>query len=65
MKTFVSYVIQDEKGHKHESAIVTTQNPPYSFSSDLRVSDVMQWAEEKKKLLKPEQELVITNIYKL
>lgn len=24
MKTYVSYVIQDEKGHKHESEILTS-----------------------------------------
>ena len=65
MKTFVSYVIQDGKGHKHESTVVTTQSPPYSYSSDPQVSDVMEWAEEKKKELKNEEELIVVSMYKL
>lgn len=65
MKTFVSYVIQDGKGHKHESTIVTTQNPPYSYSSDPQVSDVMEWVEEKKKELKSEEELIVVSMYKV
>ncbi len=65
MKTYVSYVIQDEIGHKHGSEIVTTQSPPYSYSSDPQVSDVMEWADKKKKELKKEENLVIVNMYKL
>jgi hypothetical protein len=65
MKTFVSYVIQDGKGHKHESTVVTTQNPPYSYSSDPQVSDVMEWADEKRKALKKEEELIVVSMYKL
>lgn len=65
MKTYVSYVIQDKTGHKHESTIVTTQSPPYSYSSDPQVSDVMEWADKKKKELKNEENLVIVNMYKL
>lgn len=65
MKTFVCYVIQDEKGHKHGSTIVNSQNPPYNFSADPQVSDVLEWADKKKKELKPQQELVITGMYKI
>jgi len=65
MKTFVSYVIQDGKGHKHESTVVTTQNPPYSYSADPQVSDVMEWADEKRKALKKEEELIVVSMYKL
>lgn len=65
MKTYVSYVIQDDTGHKHESEIVTSQNPPYSYSSDPQVSDVMEWADKKKKELKKEENLVIVNMYKV
>lgn len=65
MKTYVSYVIQDEKGHKHESEIVTSQSPPYSYSAEPQVLDVMKWADEKKKELKNEEKLVIVNMYKL
>ena len=65
MKTFVSYIIQNEKGHKHESTVVTSQNPPYSFSSDPQVSDVMEWAKEKRKALTKEEELIVLGMYKL
>jgi hypothetical protein len=65
MKTFVSYVIQDQKGHKHESEILNTQNPPYSYSADPQVSDVMEWADKKRKELKKEEELIVVGMYKL
>lgn len=65
MKTFVSYVIQNEKGHKHKSEIVTTQNPPYSYSADPQISDVMEWADKKRKGLKKEEELIVVRMYKL
>lgn len=65
MKTYVSYVVQDEKGHKHDSEILTTQSPPYSYSADPQVQDVMQWADKKRKELKKEEQLVITGMFKL
>ena len=65
MKTFVSYIIQDEKGHKHESTIVATQSPPYSYLSNPQVSDVMEWADEKRKAPKKEEELTVVSMHKL
>ncbi len=65
MKTYVSYVIQDEKEHVHKAEVVTTQSPPYSFNSDPQVSDVMEWAEGKKKTLKKGEELIVVSMYKL
>ena len=65
MKTYVSYVIQEEKNHVHKAEVVTTQNPPYSYSSDTQVSSILEWVEEKKKGLKQNQDLVITSMYKL
>ena len=65
MKTYVSYVVQDEKGHKHESEILTNQSPPYSYSPDPQVSDVMEWADKKRKELKKEESLIITGMFKL
>lgn len=65
MKTYVSYVIQDENGHAHKSEIVTTEEPLYSFSADPQVQDVIKWSEIKRKELKPNQELIITSMYKL
>ena len=65
MKTYVSYVVQDENGHTHKSEIVKTQEPLYSFSADPQVVDIIKWSENKKKELKPNQELIITSMYKL
>lgn len=65
MKTYVSYVIQDEKGHVHKADVVETQSPPYTFNSDPQVAAVMKWAEEKKKALPQHQELIITGMYKV
>ena len=65
MKTYVSYVIQDDNTHRHLSEVVSTNEPLYSFSADPQVSDILKWAEEKKKDLKPHEELVITGMYKL
>jgi hypothetical protein len=65
MKTYVSYVIQDEKGHKHESEIVISPSPPYSYSPDPQVQDIMQWADKKRKELKKEEQLVITGMFKI
>lgn len=45
MKTYVSYVVQDEKGQIHKAEVVNSSNPPYSYSSHPQVADVMQWAE--------------------
>lgn len=65
MKMYVSYVIQDEKEHTHRSEILSTQSPPYTYSSDVLVPEVLQWAEKKKQNLKPTEDLVITAIYKV
>ncbi|MGZ3847366.1 MAG: hypothetical protein ACXVLT_07360 [Flavisolibacter sp.] len=65
MKTYVSYVIQDDKNHKHLSEVVSTNEPLYSFSADPQVTEILKWAEEKKKSLNPHEELIITAIYKI
>lgn len=49
MKAFVSYVLQKGNGHKHLSEILEIKEPLYTYSSDPAVSQVMDWAEEKKK----------------
>lgn len=65
MKTYVSYVIQDENSHTHKSEIVITENPLYSFSADPLVYQIIKWSESKKRELRPNQELVITGMYKI
>lgn len=65
MKTYISYVVQDEKGHKHLSEILEFKSPPYSYSPDPQVDEVMKWADKKRKELKQEENLVITSMFKL
>lgn len=65
MKTYISYVIQNEKDHKHESEIRTSQSPPYSYSPDPQISHVMEWAENKRKELKQDEKLVVVSMFTL
>jgi len=65
MKTYVSYVIQEESGHKHLSEVITTDQATYAYSDDPQMSNVIEWVQKKKTELKPGQELVVVNIFKL
>ena len=65
MKTYISYVLQNEKEHKHLSEVLETKSPPYSYSHDPQVDEVMKWAENKRKELKKDESLVITSMFKL
>ena len=49
MKTLINYVVQDSKEHKHESEILEITSPPYTFSPEPPISEVMKWAEEETK----------------
>lgn len=65
MKTYISYVIQNGTNHIHKSEIISTQSPPYSFSPDPQVSQIMEWADNKRKDLQKNEELIIVSMYKL
>lgn len=65
MKTLVSYVLQDEAGHEHQTEILDVRTPAYSFSSDPPVSEVMKWAERKQQELPPNKRLIILNMFKM
>ena len=65
MKTYISYVVQDEKGHKHLSEVLESKSPPYSYSNDTQVDEVMKLADKKRKELRKEESLVITSMFKL
>lgn len=65
MKNLISYIIQDEKGHKHFSEILNIDSPPYSFNSDPAMNNIMDWAKKKNSELKKGEELVILNAFKL
>lgn len=65
MRNLITYVIQNEKGHKHFSEILNISSPPYSYNSDPSMPNVMDWAQKKKVELKKDEELVILNVLKL
>jgi len=65
MKTLVNYVVQDSKEHKHESEILEITSPPYTFSPEPPVCEVMKWAEREQKELHNGQKLVIMSMFKL
>lgn len=65
MKTLINYVVQDAKEHKHESEILEINSPPYTFSPEPPVSEVMKWAEMKQKALLDGQKLIIMSMFKL
>lgn len=64
MKNLISYVIQNEKGHRHLSEILNIESPPYTFNSDPSMPNVLEWADKKKSELKKDEELVIVNVFK-
>ncbi|MFZ1676685.1 MAG: hypothetical protein WAT91_05400, partial [Saprospiraceae bacterium] len=59
------YVIQDNTGHTHKSEILTTNTPTYSYTTEPQVSVVMEWAANKRKELKKDEELIVLSMYKL
>ena len=65
MKTYISYVVQDEKGHKHLSEVLESKSHHYCYSNDTQVDEVMKWADKKRKELRKEESLVITSMFKL
>jgi hypothetical protein len=65
MKTMVSYVVQDAENHKHQSEILEITSPPYTFSPEPPISEVMKWAERKQKELSQGQKLVVLSMFKI
>lgn len=65
MRTLINYVVQDVKEHVHHSEIIEITSPPYTFSPDPPVSEIMKWAENKQSLLTEGQKLVVMSMYKL
>ena len=64
MKTLINYVVQDAKEHKHESEILEITSPPYTFSSEPPVSEVMKWAERKQSELTKGKKLIVLSMFK-
>ena len=62
-KTYISYVVQKGDQHFHESAIAEFPLPKYSFYLDNSSQQVLQWAEEKQKLLNQNEKVVVLNFF--
>lgn len=65
MKNYVSYVIQSTNEHTYHSQIIDIKSPPYNFSSEPQVFEVMKWAKNKQAELPANKELVILSVYKI
>lgn len=65
MKALINYVVQDAKEHTHHSEILEISSPPYTFSSDPPVHDVMKWVEKQQNTLPEDQKIVLISMYKI
>jgi hypothetical protein len=65
MKALINYVVQGDETHVHQSEILELMCPPYSFSPEVPMSEVMLWYERKKNKLLENQNLVIKSMYKI
>lgn len=64
MKAFVSYVIQNDTGHRHLSEVIPIGSPALSYSADPPVHQVFEWAEKKQAELKKGERLIVINFFK-
>jgi hypothetical protein len=65
MKTLRNYVVQDAKEHKHESEILEITSPPYTFSPESPICEVMKWVENKQNEIPQGQKLIIMSMFKI
>ncbi len=65
MKTYISYVIQDDTGHKHHAEIISFPGPPYLPTPEWQAEAVSEWIEKKLAEIKFGQELVVTGVFSL
>lgn len=64
MKAFVSYVIQNDTGHRHLSEAIPIKSPPLYYSTELPVQQVFEWAEKKQAELPKGEKLIVINFFK-
>ena len=62
-KTYISFVIQNGEKHMHDFAIADLALPMYYFYLDNTSQQVVKWAEEKQKELRPNEKLIILNYF--
>ena len=65
MKILINYVVQDSNDHRHESEIIDIQSPPYTFSPEPPISEVMKWAQLKQGKLSEGEKLIVLSMYKV
>ena len=65
MKVIVNYVVQDVKEHRHESEIIDTISPPYTFSPEPQAEVIMVWAERKQRELSEGKKLIVLSMFKI
>ncbi len=65
MRIYISFVIQGSSGHKHASEVLQLDSPAYTYTSDIPVARIMEWAETQQKSLPEDQKLVIISILQL
>jgi GH35 family endo-1,4-beta-xylanase len=64
-KTYISFVIQKEEQHIHDSIIAELSLPKFNFYSDNTSQEVLKWAYKKQQELKPNEKLVILNYFNI
>ncbi len=62
-KTYISFVVQNGDKHIHDFEIADLALPKYYFYLDNTSQQVVKWAEEKQKELRPPEKLVILNYF--
>ena len=65
MKVYVSYVVQEDGGHKHDSTYLEITCPPYNYSLDLQAYQILDWTKSEKSKLKNDQKIIITSMCKV
>ena len=63
MKNLISYVIQDNQGHKHHSEIINFDQ--LSYSSAPNMFEVMRWMDKRKSQLENDEKLILVNVIKV
>lgn len=62
-KTYISFVVQNGDKHIHDFAIAELSLPKYAFYADNTSQQVVEWADQKQKQLKPTEKLIILNFF--
>lgn len=65
MKILINYVVQDTNDHRHGSEIIDIKSPPYTFSPEPPVSEVMKWVQIKQGELSDGKKLIVLSMFKV